>query len=147
MLPSGASVIKLDVQPFWGVTGTTQIDLRWMSTADGRRDLEKGKSGMFMALSEPKVVPAELKLPQGQLEHPGFLVQFQATLVVADYRKAGDARWSGKYYGPEYDFSRRVFSEAQPELEKSGCMGFVRKSAAMMNHGCSCRFATGDTPA
>ena len=90
---------------------------------------------MFMALSETKVVHAELKLPQGQLEHPGFLVQFQATLVVADYRKAGDAGWSGKYYGPEYDFPRRVFSEAQPELEKSGCMGFVRKSAAMMNQG------------
>ena len=55
---------------------------------------------MFMALSQPKVVHAELKLPQGQLEHPGFLVQFQATLVVADYRKAGDAGWSGRYYGP-----------------------------------------------
>jgi hypothetical protein len=37
--------------------------------------------------------------------------------------------------GPDYNFSHQQFTEAKPELEKSGWMGFLRKSAAMMSKG------------
>ena len=91
---------------------------------------------MFMAASDPKVTFTELQIEEGvRLQGCAYLVKFETTIKVAHYRKAGDAGWSGDYYGPEYNFSHQQFTEAKPELEKSGCMGFLRKSAAMMSGG------------
>ena len=132
MIPPNIPIQNFQNETKWLLTGVSNgIDLKRMSTAEGRRDFPPGVSGSQMAWENDTCF---LEVPFDKDSPPDYtyLLTFRAELKLADLRAVGDAGFSGNYYGKDHEFSQNLFIENAPEYTEAGCHGLLRYSAAAL---------------
>jgi hypothetical protein len=114
----------------WLVTGVSGgIDLGRMSVAPDRRDFGPGISGR-QAAAEADTCFLELDVNPKSPPPFSYLVTFTGRVQAVDLRSAGDAAFSGAYYGRDVTPSQDIIEHNRAFLESGNFNAVIRYSAA-----------------